>query len=529
MSAPRVDLAKVPPNCPDAEQSVLAAILARPERIEKAAKELSPTHFYDPIYRDIFQAMLALKEQERTIDQLTLKDVLSRNSNLEKAGGPVRLGEIAAGFVGNFIEAVQIVSEMSCRREVITAGYSIAEAAHDLGRDLSEAMNHAANAMRASKSRNRNPGRAFKFLPLSDFLETPRHTTWLARGYLEAGTIIILFGEAGCMKSFVAIDIGLCIASGKPWHGHAVPNPGPVFYLCGEGFPGISKRVKAWTVAHGVDNNAIPFFISNSPAQLLDADHAREVADAVEDLAEQHGQPQLVIVDTLNRNFGDGDENSSQDMTTFVAALDTLKARFGCAVMVVHHSGLGDNKRVRGSSVLRAAADFEYKLTVKGAFRVLSCTKCKDHDPPEDMPFEPEEVSTGWTDFETLQEVTSCVLRLPDMPQEERRPEVSGAKRIALDALRDACEAAGGPVCFDEWKRAAYANGVSKTGNANAQRQAFFKARKALQTENLVQEVGGFWSPSDGVTKRYSALPSNVGHGMPNITTVTPSLEGVTE
>ncbi|GAB6035903.1 hypothetical protein JCM15519_04620 [Fundidesulfovibrio butyratiphilus] len=189
--------------------------------------------------------------------------------------------------------------------------------------------------------------RAFRFLPLSALLSAPRPTRWLIRDHLEAGSLSELFGDSGTMKSFMAIDQGLCIATGMPWHGHAVPNPGAVFYLAGEGFHGLSKRIQAWAVAHGVDPATIPFFVSNAPAQLLDADGVADVAGAVAALAEEHGPPKLVIVDTLNRNFGPGDENNSQDMTRFVAALDALKARFGCAILVVNHSGLA-NKDLSG-------------------------------------------------------------------------------------------------------------------------------------------------------------------------------------
>ncbi|GFK92339.1 hypothetical protein NNJEOMEG_00163 [Fundidesulfovibrio magnetotacticus] len=408
---------------------------------------------------------------------------------------------------------------------VITPPDGVAE-----GWDLADAEaegwppERAKEHIRAGKAQAQ--GRAFRFLPLADLLSAPRPTKWLVRGHLEAGCLAALIGEPGSMKSFLAIDLGLCIASGTPWHGHAIPNPGPVFYLAGEGFHGLGKRVKAWITAHGADPAAVPFFVSSAPAQLLDAAHAREVADAVASLAEQHGPPRFVVVDTLNRNFGPGDENSSADMTAFVAALDTLKARFGCAVYVVHHSGLQDRGRGRGSSVLRAALDFEYILTAKDGVRVLSCSKSKDHEPPQPLAFEPEEVGTGWTDPEDLQEITSCVLRLTDMPEEDRRAELSGAKRVALDALREACEAAGGPVCSDDWKRAAYANEISSSENANARRQAFFKARKTLEAARLVQEVDGLWSPVESVTSvtnRYQVTPGTKGKALP---TVTPLFRG---
>ena len=368
-------------------------------------------------------------------------------------------------------------------------GENTAEAAFN--DELSRIIAMALSEPSAPEPRS-SPG-AFQFLSLQQIMAAPRPTRWLIRGFLEAGSLAVLFGEAGSMKSFLAIDQGLCIASGLPWHGHACPNPGAVFYLAGEGFDGLTKRIRAWTVAHNVE--LAPFFLSRAPAQLLDKTHARAVCDAIGALAEQHGVPRLVIIDTLNRNFGDGDENSSQDMTAFVAALDRLKARFGCAVLVVHHSGIAAKDRSRGSSVLRAAADYEYKLEKKESLRIFSNTKTKDHEPPEKLAFTPEDVGTGWHDPETGCELSSCVLRVADTVKCCGPARPTGAKGIALEALEAVHARDGGPVHIDVWRAEAYARGIS-TGGASAKRTALRRAVEQLRDSGHALAVGeDLWSP----------------------------------
>jgi len=49
----------------------------------------------------------------------------------------------------------------------------------------------------------------------------------------------------------------------------------------------------------------------------LDEGNAKSVANAAASLTRQYGKPSLVIIDTLNRNFGNGDENNTADMTRF--------------------------------------------------------------------------------------------------------------------------------------------------------------------------------------------------------------------
>jgi hypothetical protein len=106
----------------------------------------------------------------------------------------------------------------------------------------------------------------------------------------------------------------------------------------------------------------------------------------------------LLVVDTLARNFGGGDENSNRDMSLFVAVLDDLKSRYGCSVLLVHHSGHGDAGRGRGASALKGAVDAEFGVRRDGEQRsLLFCTKMKDAPKPHDVAFTIEVVEIGQT------------------------------------------------------------------------------------------------------------------------------------
>lgn len=325
--------------------------------------------------------------------------------------------------------------------------------------------------------------RTFRFLNLAEMLIEPAPPDWLIRGFLERDTLSCLFGAPGSMKSFLALDMSLCIASGRPWHG-ATTKSGPVFYIAGEGFRGVVKRIQAWVVAHGVDINGVPLFTADTPVQFLDQTEAEAVTAAVAELAGKHGPPRLVVVDTLARCFG-GDENSTQDMSAFVAALDQLRGTFGCAAMVIHHVGLADSNRGRGSSVLKGALDFEYSLKVVGDTRTLSCTKAKDHEAPSDMNFEPEQVDTGWTDRETGQAIMSCILRTVDGVEGELKP-LTPAQNIALEALKAVCTETG-KAHIATWRKEAQSRGISQSEAKRAKDQAFTRAASALLRSGHVE------------------------------------------
>ncbi len=73
--------------------------------------------------------------------------------------------------------------------------------------------------------------------------------------------------------------------------------------------------------------------------------------------------PAFLVVDTVARNFGAGDENSTKDMTAFVTACDDLRASVTAMTLcLVHHTGWSDDHahRPRGSIALHAATDLEY-------------------------------------------------------------------------------------------------------------------------------------------------------------------------
>ena len=44
----------------------------------------------------------------------------------------------------------------------------------------------------------------------------------------------------------------------------------------------------------------------------------------------------MIVVDTFQRNFGGGNENSAEDVGNFIHQLDGLIAMYGCNVCIVH-------------------------------------------------------------------------------------------------------------------------------------------------------------------------------------------------
>lgn len=233
------------------------------------------------------------------------------------------------------------------------------------------------------------------FVSVGDLVDNLQPIQWLIEDYIELDSLSLVYGAPGGGKSFVTVDMACCVATGTPWHGHEVKQ-GPVFYIAGEGHNGLARRFAAWSKASGVSLKGAPLFKSRRAVSIFNEESAKELHDEITVMIEATGQiPSLVVVDTLARNFGDGDENSTADMGKFIEHTDKwVRHPFGCNVNLVHHSG-HNMDRARGSSALKAALDAEYQVVNDGGVVTLTATKMKDAEMPSEMNFKFKLVELG--------------------------------------------------------------------------------------------------------------------------------------
>jgi AAA domain len=226
----------------------------------------------------------------------------------------------------------------------------------------------------------------FPTLTVQQLAELPE-PTWTIEGVVPEGSSVI-YGRSSSFKSFVALDMALCVAAGLPWHGHDVQT-GAVLYVAGEGGGGLAQRIAAWQAAHEhehPDLSAIRFLTRS--IDVLDARATEQLARTVEELPEP---PVLVVVDTLARSMI-GDENSTRDMGTFVAALDRLPV---ASRVVVHHTG-ANGERERGAVALRCAVETMIRVEREGNAPTvqLVCDKApRDGEPWSPLDFAVERVA----------------------------------------------------------------------------------------------------------------------------------------
>lgn len=321
----------------------------------------------------------------------------------------------------------------------------------------------------------------FEFLPVAQMINSPPKSNWLIKKYMDKGSLVVLFGDPGSMKSFLVIDMGLSIAANQNWHENHILKQGPVLYIAGEGFEGISRRIFAWSIFHKIDLSDVPFFTSTSAAQFLDVQSALEVEKAINQIYSKHGPPSLVIVDTLNRNYGPGDENSGQDMTIFVNKMFRLIKIYDCTILVVHHSGTVAKDRARGSCVLRGAADWEYNLKKsKTGIITLTSTKSKDYEPPLSITFNHKCIDLdGWHDDEG-EVMTSCILQRDKGIFPKIKSLNAPAKKALSVLIAIIEENRVDKITINQWRDAVYHSGITSSTNPDTRKKAFQRIREEL-------------------------------------------------
>ena len=322
----------------------------------------------------------------------------------------------------------------------------------------------------------------FAFIRASD-LEF-KEPEFIVERLFETDSLSLVFGDPGCGKSFLALGIAACIATGSKFHGRAVKK-GTVFFIAGEGHNGLKRRLTAWEKHTGVSLKDASLFMSTIATSLCNEDQVKVVSDAISKLVEIEGIPSLIVIDTVARNFGDGDENSTQDMNKFVSGVDQIRSLYDCTILLIHHSGHSDKARARGAMALKGALDTEYCMTSdSGGVCELTNTKMKDASPPRPAGFQLTTVEIGMN--KNGEPITSAVLEEVDAPPKGKKKQQSAAQKLALKTYETAARLHGildyeGKFCglhMDDWRLEYYSQ--SAADNLSAKSKSFLRARESL-------------------------------------------------
>jgi 5S rRNA maturation endonuclease (ribonuclease M5) len=237
---------------------------------------------------------------------------------------------------------------------------------------------------------------------------------WLVDGLLTQYGFSVMYGAPASGKSFIALDMALSVATGRPWQGQPVKQSA-VCYIAAEGGGGFGKRIASWDAHNGVNSDDAPMFLINTAIKFREEDDVTKLLATIDKVAENEDVKfGLVIVDTVARALLGGDENSATDMGLFVEACDAIKAHTGGAVMGVHHAGKDATRGMRGSTALLGGVETSLMVSKSEEYVILRTEKQKDAEPMGD-------VVMKLTPIATLSDPSAVLIRTDEKPKSAQK------------------------------------------------------------------------------------------------------------
>lgn len=275
-----------------------------------------------------------------------------------------------------------------------------------------------------------------KVLPLEwfDQIDAQLEANWLVDDLIPSQGLCLVYGHPGCGKSFFALDMAMHVAGGQAWRERDVEQ-GLVIYIGAEGQRGLRQRVAAFRKHHNVHD--LPFALIPVEVNLLAADgDLQALVATIEQAVERYNLPVgMIVVDTLSRTFGGGDEIGS-DMVSYINNVGRLQHAFQCTTMVIHHRPKDStNETPRGHGSLWGACDTIILVEDKGGPKQAKVTKQKDAEPADPVVFDLRVVELG--EDEKGRPVTSCVVIASNMMigADRKQDNLSDGQRLAFELL----------------------------------------------------------------------------------------------
>ena len=359
---------------------------------------------------------------------------MDRDEPGKKLAAAVHRDLVAAGIATEIVQSAT-TTEKSDAFDHVEAGFRIEDAIHIDPATLSEELAD-------SSSQGEEPASSverFKFVPIEE-LEYWLFHRGLIKGVIDRGAFVVMYGDSNSSKTFLGIDMGLCVAASRSWHGKKTTK-GLVVYVASEGGGSITNRIVAYAERYMKEGPDVSFFVLPQPVNLLDQDgDVAPLIAAIGNLEEATGLScVLVEIDTLAESMPGGDESGSKDMGAAVASVQRIRREIGCAVILIHHCGKDAARGARGWSGLRAATDTELEVSnMGGGYFQMRPTKQRDYAMGDPFTYRLEVIEIGEDEDGDIQ--TTCVVVPVDrdeVPTQDRRGKLGARGKILVRCMEE--------------------------------------------------------------------------------------------
>ena len=206
----------------------------------------------------------------------------------------------------------------------------------------------------------------FGFYSVPDLTEEDRTPPdFLISGMLPCG-MTFLSGAPKTRKSFLAIQIAIAVATGKPFFGRQTTQCDVAYFDLEGSKSRISYRTAQMTTR--IPRNV---FIANEVKEKL----AGKLVDRLRQLHRQHPSIRLIIIDTYSRARGvyrGGSANAYDQDVAFLEPIQRMALDENIAILFIHHDKKGAGfmadsfERLSGTMGISGSADCVMNLITEG-------------------------------------------------------------------------------------------------------------------------------------------------------------------
>ncbi|RLB86113.1 MAG: replicative DNA helicase [Deltaproteobacteria bacterium] len=217
---------KVPPHNNEAEQAVLGGILINNDALNSVVDILSPEDFYREAHALLFEAMMALYNEDEPSDLITFSPYLNEKNLLEKVGGNDYIALLAEAMStsAGIMHHAEIVKDFSVRRKLIAQCSIISESCFQPWHNTEELLELAEQSIYdIAEERVREGFQSMQevvkdsFRKLESVSASEGYVTGVPTGFddfdritagLQPGDLIIIAGRPSMGKTALALNIG---------------------------------------------------------------------------------------------------------------------------------------------------------------------------------------------------------------------------------------------------------------------------------------------------------------------------------
>lgn len=332
----------------EAERKVLGAMMRSPEAARTALSLLWRQDFYQPVHSILFQELKKCVESEKPYDLVILADRLRQENELDAVGGEMALVSLASCVCTTVMieHHCNLVKEKARRRMLIQIGQEMSTWVLE-AETIDQAFDVTQRAIQTfARHHTRNDFRSglISSERLQEWDTPPREE--VIAPFLSKASLNMIYGPRGIGKSFLTLEMALCIASGSPLLQFQVPKPRTVLYVDGE-MPVAMQKERLRQMARGRNGRRLIFYSmeqlhsQTTQSMVLNAAEGQNQLELL--LAQMDPAPEVLILDNLS-SLCRGDENDNGAQDRFLHWLIRLRHK-GLTVLLVHHAGKSGDQR----------------------------------------------------------------------------------------------------------------------------------------------------------------------------------------